>query len=174
MVNWGSVEVLIMKSWALAAILVSIGAFVACSDSGGTGGNGGTGAGDGAGGTGGKTSSSSSTSSTSDTSSSSSGMSICDDTETDCGGDSRSGCWKCATDGPCQSTLADCVAGNDECSALVACLDVCGTAPDPTCISDCRAQHPDGTEGYDAIIRCITCDQCPTACNAEGEPLCQP
>lgn len=158
-----------MKSWALAAILVSVGAFMACSDD--STGSGGSGAGSSSSGTGGKDASSSS-SSTSDTSSTSTGPSICDDTETECGGETRTACWKCASEGACKTDVDACT-NNESCLQLITCFDPCPASADPTACTDaCRTQNVEGAAIYDQIIKCITCDQCPTACKAVDEPLC--
>jgi hypothetical protein len=158
-----SVEVLSMKSWALAAIWISVGVLPACGSSE-TGGNGGGGGG--SGGNGGATTTTTTTTSTS------SGP-VCDSNPEGCGDRENTGCYKCAVDGACKSYVEAC-RSDDECIALITCLDPCGENPDSdACIADCRTQSPQGATVYDAAIKCITCDECPNDCNAAEEPLCQ-
>ncbi|WP_434048964.1 MULTISPECIES: hypothetical protein [Sorangium] len=179
-------EVLSMKSWVFAAFLISGCALVACGDnstdppsngstatsgstsSGGDGGNGGNGGNGGSGGNGGEGGAST-------TSSSSTGTPICDDTEDTCGRDTNTGCYKCATSGPCKEIFDACVKDKDgPCFKLASCLDGCSEDDDPAaCTEECRTANADAVEAYDAIAKCTVCQECPESCSAADEPLCQ-
>ncbi|WP_437588068.1 hypothetical protein [Sorangium sp. So ce1000] len=178
-----------MKSWVFAAFLISGCALVACSDdgdtpssssttsssgsstSGGNGGNGGSGGGgsNGGGGNGGG----GGEAGASATSSSSTGTPpTCDDTTDTCGRDDNTGCYKCATDGPCKEVRQSCV-DSKECRALVKCIGDCGEDADPaTCIETCRTTNAVAVDAYDAFITCTVCEECAERCDAGGEPVC--
>ncbi|WP_437568781.1 hypothetical protein [Sorangium sp. So ce542] len=179
-----------MKSWVFAAFLISGCALVACGDdntdppnngttsssngsggsgaSGGNGGNGGSGGDAGGGGSGGDGGAST-------TSSSSTGIPTCDDTTDACGSDDGTGCYKCAADDACKDFIDACVDDDADmgCFDLVKCVDRCSDEEDPaTCIDDCRTENEAGVEAYDAITKCIVCEQCAQNCGASEEPLC--
>ncbi|AUX36542.1 MULTISPECIES: hypothetical protein [Sorangium] len=177
-----------MKSWVFAAFLISGCALVACGDdntdppntgtttsssngsggsgtSGGNGGNGGEAGGGGSGGDGGAGAASSS----------STGIPTCDDTTDECGRSDNSGCYKCATDGPCKEALDSCVSDREQggCLKLAQCVDKCSDEAEPeTCIEGCRTDHANGVEAFDALIQCTICQECADSCGASEEPLC--
>ncbi|WP_437481296.1 hypothetical protein WME75_37290 [Sorangium sp. So ce1014] len=187
-----------MKSWVFAAFLISGCALVACGDdnsnppstgstasgsgsgsggsgaSGGSGGNGGEGGNGGSGGDGGaSTTSSSSTGTPTPT---------CDDETDTCGSDTNTGCYKCAAEGACSDVLDNCRGRNGDggngggptpCIALASCMDGCSKEEDPaTCVEECRTANEAGVEAYDAVTKCIVCEQCANNCGASEEPLC--
>ncbi|WP_437732269.1 hypothetical protein [Sorangium sp. So ce1335] len=179
-----------MKSWVFAAFLISGCALVACGDnsadppktgttsgSTGSGGNGGTGGsgGSGNGGSGGE-GGQGGQGGAGTTSSSSTGIPTCQDTEDTCGRDTNTGCYKCATDGPCKEILDACLKDKDgPCFKLATCLDGCSEKADPAaCTEECRTVDADVVEAYDAIAKCTVCQECPDSCGAADEPLCQP
>lgn len=177
-----------MKSWVFAAFLISGCALVACGDdntdpqastssgsgsgsgsggsgaSGGSGGNGGNGGGGGSGGEAGA----------STTSSSSTGTPTCDDETDTCGSDTNTGCYKCAADDACSEFIDACVDDQEgPCFALALCVDDCSKEEDPaTCVDECRTANEAGVEAYDAVTKCIVCEQCAERCGASEEPLC--
>ena len=151
LVDLGFVEVLSMKSWAFAAIFVSVAALAACDDdgSGGDGGNGGTGG----------TTTSTTTSSTTTTTATG-----CDsgDTTGDSCGDSMSGCLFCALEGNCADELDTCQTTPD-CVAFVACLDPC---MDAACEEQCVTDHAEGAGVYNELSSCAVCEECIVDCDA--------
>jgi len=139
-----------MKSWAFAAIFVSVAAVAAC-DSSGTGGSGGSG---------GTTSTSSSVSSS--VSASSSTAPVCDELAV-CG-DSMSGCLGCAVMGDCADE-ADLCAADQECVDFITCIDPC---LDQACFDACSAMYPTGFTLYNDLVFCAVCEQCPVSCDGPG------
>ncbi|XXX82795.1 hypothetical protein WMF30_45925 [Sorangium sp. So ce134] len=185
-------EVLGMKSWVFAAVLISGCALVACGDdgsttsngstgspgsgsggsgaSGGNGGNGGNGGDGGSGGTGGDGGASTASSS------STGNPPTCDDETDTCHGDNtNTGCYECAAaDDVCGEFIDACVADLEgPCIALASCIEDCSEAEDPdTCVDECRTANEAGVEAYDAITNCIICEQCAKNCGASEEPVC--
>jgi hypothetical protein len=75
-------------------------------------------------------------------------------------------CWTCAQNGYCADEWSRCQA-DTECAATFTCVFACdGT--DPNCVPDCWAAHPTGATLYNQVILCITCQSCPTTCDAVG------
>ena len=145
-----------MKSWAFAAIFISVGALAACDDSG-TGGSGNSGGGGGSGGTGGGATTTTTTSVTTG------GPMVCDtgDPSGASCGDTASGCVACALGGDCSDELATCQA-DQTCVDFANCIDPC---MDQTCFDDCTTQFPAGADIYNNILLCVFCDQCFVDCD---------
>lgn len=62
----------------------------------------------------------------------------------------------------------DSCALNPDCDALLVCLDMCDPA-DPNyemCRDNCFLAYSEGTAGYNAIVACTVCQECPVSCNA--------
>jgi hypothetical protein len=71
-------------------------------------------------------------------------------------------CTQCALEGPCASLYAACNDSSD-CIAIDDCF--AQTTPcDATCQATCYAGNPAGQSTYEAVLTCVNCTQCPTAC----------
>jgi hypothetical protein len=146
-----------MKSWAFAAIFVSVAAAAACSDSGSGG----------SGGSGGETSTSSSTGSSSSSSmmsSSASTAGACDDLAVCGDAADPASCLGCALGGDCADELATCQ-GDQECIDFVTCIDPCA---DQACFDACVTMYPNGATLYNDLVFCAICEQCPISCDGPG------
>lgn len=160
-----------MKSWTLAAVMVSVAALAACSTSSSSGGGDG-----GSGGSGGSTTSTTdaattssdaattgtttttSTTATTTATSTSSGAG-CDDSD-NCG-DSTMGCIACALEGNCASQYGDCAADQD-CIDFSTCAGACA---DQACYDQCVTDHPTGADIYNTLLVCVLCDECYNDCD---------
>ena len=70
-------------------------------------------------------------------------------------------CTACALNSPCAMLYSACQQ-SAECSAIDQCFGQCGA--DATCKQNCYANDPNGASDYMAVIHCVDCQQCPTAC----------
>jgi hypothetical protein len=70
-------------------------------------------------------------------------------------------CTQCALGGPCAELYSTCQSDPD-CAAIDGCAASCNN--DPTCLQNCAAQNPNGQSAYEAVLGCVDCQQCPTAC----------
>ncbi|MFO0757703.1 MAG: hypothetical protein U0359_14495 [Byssovorax sp.] len=71
-------------------------------------------------------------------------------------------CVDCAGQVQCASQVQACN-NNSFCIGLAQCLEVCGT--DQTCQQQCYQGNADGVSTYNAMIKCLYCDQCPKDCS---------
>lgn len=70
-------------------------------------------------------------------------------------------CAQCARQSACVQVLSACT--NDaSCVGLDQCFTLCGT--DLECKQQCEISNPVGVQPYDAMTRCLYCEQCPKAC----------
>jgi hypothetical protein len=162
-----------MKSWTLAAVMVSVAALAACTTSSSSGG--GDGGSGGSGGSGATTTASSSdastgttasattaTSATATTATSTSSGAGCDDTGV-CG-DSTMGCIACALEGNCAGQYGDCAADAD----CIAFSDCAGACADQACYDQCVTDHMTGADIYNTLLVCVICDECYNDCDGPG------
>src|SRR5688572_4656704 len=70
-------------------------------------------------------------------------------------------CVQCALASPCQELYQTCLASL-ACKTIDQCFAQCDL--DKSCQQDCLTNHPSGAADYDALITCVTCETCPTAC----------
>ena len=77
-------------------------------------------------------------------------------------------CSACAEADPCMAESMACD-GNTVCGDYGSCVNGC--ANDVGCIDDCKVQHADGVDDFEALVGCI-CTTCSTSCGAN--PLCPP
>jgi len=158
-----------MKSWALAAIFVSVAALAACgkSDGGDDDGDGGSGGGTTTDtGTGTNTGTATGTGTNTGTGTgtgTATGACAAEDTVDNCGSP-QMGCTQCAIGGPCETEFTA-FAGMPNAQALVDCYDPC---MDEACYNACDAMYPDEAPAYNALAACVICDACYTACDGES------
>ncbi|MCC6521944.1 MAG: hypothetical protein IT373_04725 [Polyangiaceae bacterium] len=72
-----------------------------------------------------------------------------------------SACVQCALASPCQALYQICLASL-ACKAIDECFAGCGV--DKACQQACYAAQPSGAQAYDALLTCVECDECPSAC----------
>jgi hypothetical protein len=92
-----------------------------------------------------------------DTTSGTGGSSTCPQTDTTC-----AECTSCALNGACATLWAACEADSD-CEAIDQCWATCATG-DTTCQQNCYADDSDAQSTYEAVLSCVNCTECPTAC----------
>lgn len=82
-------------------------------------------------------------------------------TTCDTTGQGCASCAQCAGQSACAQVLSACT--NDaSCVGLDQCLALCGA--DLECKQQCELGNPVGVTAYDAMTRCLYCEQCPTTC----------
>lgn len=164
-------------NWTLAAVVVSLGALVACSSSkSGTSGGGGEGGEEWNGGNGGGKTTSNASSGTGGTGgmggsggagggmAGSGGGSSCD------GSGTCQACQQCAQ-ANCQAEIMACQT-NMACAGLTQCLSTCMPS-DSTCIQNCAGMYQAGIQPYNAVAVCLICDNCKGDC-AQQAGMCPP
>ncbi|MDC3953777.1 hypothetical protein [Polyangium jinanense] len=164
--------------WTFAAVIVSLGALVACSSDGssGNGGGGGEGGDDwgGNGGSGGKTTSAASASGGSGGTGGAGGSggaggggSTCDNTG------NCNGCQQCAqtNGGPCVDE-AQAFQMSPNSQTFYSCITPCTMLPaneQQTCAQTCCMANQAACMSYGTFVNCVLCDTCYADCNGAGQ-----
>ena len=164
-----------MKSWALAAIFVSVAALAACgkSDGGdddGDGGSGGgtttdTGTGTNTGTATGTNTGTATGTGTGTATGTGTGACAAEDTAGNCGQGPQEGCLACAVNGPCKTEFTT-LAGMPNAQELLECYEPC---MDEACLDACDAMYPDEAAAFAAFSECVYCEACYTACDGESQ-----
>jgi hypothetical protein len=150
-----------MKSWAFAAIFVSVAAMAGAACDGGSD----TSSGSTTGGTGTGTGSGTATGSPtgSPTGTPTGTADVCDAAGAICGdATDPTTCLGCAIEGDCKDEFDICTA-DQECIDYVNCLDPC---MDQACADACDAMFPNGSAEYNDLAVCAVCEVCPVSCDA--------